>query len=230
MAVFVLVHGAYTGGWIWATVATALRRNGHLVYHPTLEGCAERAAALRPGITLNTQAKELAQLFHFEDLRDVVLVATSAGGLVAARAAEEARDRIQRLIFVDALLPISGETVAQINGRTRSNANGLEYGPGADKAFLDIVPDKLRAWAQARYTHHPRAPLEEPVDLAVFWARRWRAHVLRCSGASRPPESHHRRSATLLNATYDELDAGHYPMLTHANELSQYLQDCVARD
>ena len=81
MATYVLVHGAYQGGWIWKPVATRLRAAGHLVYAPSLDGCADRRQALRPGITVTTHAQEVAQLLFYEDLREVVLVGTSAGGM-----------------------------------------------------------------------------------------------------------------------------------------------------
>ena len=74
MATYVLVHGAYQGGWIWKGVATRLRAAGHLVYAPTLDGCGERHSAIRAGITNTTHGQEIAQLMFYEDLRDVVLV------------------------------------------------------------------------------------------------------------------------------------------------------------
>src|ERR1700722_7092519 len=78
MATIVLVHGAYQGGWIWARVAPILRAAGHTVFAPSLDGCAERKHALRPGITTESHAAEIAELLFFEDLHDVVLVGTSS--------------------------------------------------------------------------------------------------------------------------------------------------------
>src|SRR5689334_22608668 len=85
MATYVLLHGAYQGGWIWQRVTPHLRAAGHTVLAPTLDGCAERRHALRPGITTETQAAEISELLFFEDLRDIVLVGTSCGGMVATR-------------------------------------------------------------------------------------------------------------------------------------------------
>ena len=73
MATYVLVHGAYQGGWIWKPVAERLRAGGHVVFAPTLDGCAERRHALRAGITNSTHAEEVARLMFYEDLRDVIL-------------------------------------------------------------------------------------------------------------------------------------------------------------
>ena len=75
MATYVLVHGAYQGGWIWKPVAQRLRAAGHEVYAPTLEGCGERHDQIRPGITVGTHAHEVARLLFYEDLEHVVLVA-----------------------------------------------------------------------------------------------------------------------------------------------------------
>ena len=94
MATYVLVHGSYQGGWIWKEVAARLRAAGHEVYAPTLDGCGERKEQVRPGITTETQADEVAQLLFYEDLHDVVLVGTSSGGMVVCRVAELIRDRI----------------------------------------------------------------------------------------------------------------------------------------
>ena len=76
MTAFVLIPGAYQGGWIWQRVAARLTAAGHAVFAPTLDGCAERRHALRPGISTETHGAEIAELLFFEDLRDVVLVGT----------------------------------------------------------------------------------------------------------------------------------------------------------
>jgi len=120
MATYVLLHGAYQGGWIWQPVATRLRAAGHTVYAPTLDGCGERAHLLRPGITAETQAQEIAQLLFYEDLQDVVLVGTSSGGMALCKAAELARERLARLVFVDALALLPGEQVGSIVQRATS--------------------------------------------------------------------------------------------------------------
>jgi len=109
MATYVLVHGSNQGGWIWQPVANLLRAAGHQVYAPSLDGCGERKSQMRPGITAETQADEVAQLMFYEDLKDVVLVGTSYGGMVACRTAELMRERISRLVFVDALTLFDGE-------------------------------------------------------------------------------------------------------------------------
>src|SRR3954465_8883551 len=87
MANILLIHGAYQGGWIWKRVAARLRGDGHLVLAPSLDGCAERAPAIRPGITTESQAAELAGLLFHEDLDAVTVCGTSTGGMVMCRLA-----------------------------------------------------------------------------------------------------------------------------------------------
>jgi pimeloyl-ACP methyl ester carboxylesterase len=226
MATYVLVHGSWQGGWIWKPVAEKLRAAGHTVYHPSLDGCGERAHSLRAGITLDTHGGEIAGLMFYEDLKDVILVGTSSGGIVIQRAAELARDRIRRLVFVDALAPMPGETVAQINGRPRLEGSDISYGlepdQRKDQAFLD-VPSPMREWAVPRYTLHPRAPTEDQVDLHEFWSQKWQVDVLRGSKSGRPPAEHQRRTAEKLGGAYTEVDAGHHPMLSNVDETAAYL-------
>ena len=100
MTTFVLLHGAYQGGWIWNPVAErAAGSRAIWCSAPTLDGCAERAKQVRAGITTETHAAEIAGLLFYNDLKDVVLVGTSTGGMVMARAAETcARERVARVV------------------------------------------------------------------------------------------------------------------------------------
>lgn len=226
MATFVLVHGSYQGGWIWQRVAGRLHAAGHRVYTPTLDGCAERKGAVRPGITTETQAEEVAQLLFYEDLTDVVLVGTSSGGMVACRVAELMRERIGRLALVDALALFSGEKIRDIVTRSTAVAGGLTAGPSredaANRLFADLDP-ATRAWALDRYTQHPIGIYQQPVRLDSFWSQPWNASVIWCRRAQNPGEAHQRRAAERLNAQWAELDTGHYPMLSTPEELTQLL-------
>ena len=205
----------------------AAARGGPPVHAPTLDGCAERHDAVRPGITVGTHAKEVAQFLFFEDLKDVVLVGTSSGGMVICKAAELARDRIERLVFVDALALLPGRAGGQDREPApEPQSTELTTGPGRADAeqrlFADLTPD-VRAWALARYTPHPVAALEAPMEPTTFWDQAWPATVIRCRRAVNPPEAHQRRTAERLKAAYHELDTGHYPMLSQPEELTRLL-------
>ena len=88
--------------------------------------------------------------------------------------------------------------------------------------FADLEP-ATRAWALARYTPHPIAALEAPMEPTNFWEHPWKATVIRCRKARNPPESHQRRTAERLKASYTEMDTGHYPMLSQPEELARLL-------
>lgn len=226
MSTFVLLHGAYQGGWIWQRVMPFLRIAGHLVFAPTLDGCAERRHALRPGIDTESQAAEIAELLFFEDLHDVVLVGTSCGGMVGCRVAELARERIGRIVLADALALFDGESVADHVKRPTAVTTTLATGPSredaADRMFASLDP-ATKAWALERYTPHPVAAMTAPVRLERFWDLDWPASVIWCRQSVNPPVSHQRRAAERLKAKWFELDTGHYPMLTEPAALARLI-------
>ncbi|GGG22083.1 esterase [Caldovatus sediminis] len=227
MACILLIHGAYTGGWVWSRVAAELRAAGHHVLAPSLDGCAERAHLIRPGITTESQAEELAGLLFHEDLREVVLVGTSTGGMVLCRLAEIARARVGRLVFADALALRDGERVADIVRRPTAVSTALTTGPSREDAegrlFAELEPG-LRAWTLARYRQHPIAAMEAPVRLERFWDLPWpNSTVIWCRRSANPPQAHQRRTAESLNARWLELDTGHYPMLTEPVALARMI-------
>lgn len=228
MTTFVLIHGAYQGGWIWNPVAERLRAKGHLVLAPTLDGCAERKGQLRAGIDTETHAAEIAELLFYQDLKDVVLAGTSTGGMVMARAAELARERVARVVFADALALLDGEALPDIVKRPTAVNTELGTGPSRQdfetRLFADLDP-KVRAWALERCTPHPIAAMQAPVRLNRFWDQAWNASVIWCRKSSNPPVAHQRRAADRLKARWHELDTGHYPMLSEPAALAQLIAE-----
>ncbi len=226
MATFVLIHGAFQGGWIWKLVATRLRNVGHTVYTPTLDGCGERASQLRSGITTESQAEEIAQFLWSEDLRDVVLVGASAGGMVMAKTAELARERVDRLVFSDALALMHGECIRDITGSQMSVESDLAIGPTRDdryKRFSAELDSDLANWAADRSTVHPIGCFMSPVILENFRDQVWDASVVWCKQAGKPGEPHQRRCAEKLGTKWHELDTGHFPMLTMPDEITKII-------
>jgi pimeloyl-ACP methyl ester carboxylesterase len=154
------------------------------------------------------------------------MIGTSSGGMVLCRAAEAARERIARVVFVDALALLDGERIRDIVQRSTAMPSGLTAGPSREDAetrlFADLEP-KTRAWALARYTLHPIGIYEHPVRLQSFWTQPWAATVIWCRRAVNPGEAHQRRTAERLKAKWFELDTGHYPMLSMPDELTALL-------
>ena len=228
MTTFVLIHGAYQGGWIWRFVAERLRSTGHEVHAPSLDGCGERAHQMRPGITTETHGAEINQYLYYHDLDDVVLVGTSSGGMVMARAAEQMPERVQRLVFADSLALFPGEKVRDIVTRPAAINTDLALGPSredAEQRLLAGLDPELRRWTAERFTLHPQAVFNAPVVLDDFWDRKWTASVLYCSEAANPGEAHLRRAADKLGATWHVIKTGHYPMLSTPDELTAIITD-----
>jgi pimeloyl-ACP methyl ester carboxylesterase len=147
--------------------------------------------------------------------------------MVIVKVAELARDRISRLVFVDALALLPGERVDQIVKRTTPNeTTDVTTGPtraDAESRLFRDLDDATRVWALARVTPHPVAALEAPMEPTTFWDQAWPATVIRCRRAANPPEHHQRRTAERLEATWHEMDTGHYPMLSAPDELTRLL-------
>jgi pimeloyl-ACP methyl ester carboxylesterase len=226
MTTVLLVHGAYQGGWIWSDVSKALMSRGYRTFAPSLDGCGERQIALRPGITTESQAEELAKLLFYEDLANVHVVGTSLGGMVACKLAELVPERIGRLFFVDAVALLNGERVSDFVKRPQNPTRNFATGPTPEEAagrlFADLEPERRR-WATARTTMHPVRALEDAVQLENFWERRWNASVVWCRNSFNPPKAVQWRTAQLLNARWHELETGHYPMLSEPEALAEII-------
>src|SRR5882672_7553973 len=107
----VIVHGAWGGSWAFRKVEALLREKGFNVYRPQLTGLGERVHLSRPDIGLSTHIDDVVNTILFEDLHDIILMGHSYGGMVITGVADRVPDRIRRLIYLDALLPIDGENV-----------------------------------------------------------------------------------------------------------------------
>ena len=133
------------------------------MFAPTLDGCAERKGQVRAGITTETHAAEIADLLFYEDLKDVVLAGTSTGGMVMARAAELARERVARVVFADALALLDGEALPDIVKRPTAVNTELTSGPS--RQDFENAPvrrsgsRRCGAWAIERCTMHPIAAM-----------------------------------------------------------------------
>ena len=112
----VFVHGAWAGGWQYARVQPLLEQAGHTVYRPTMTGLGERVHLAGAEVGLSTHIEDIIKVLEFEDLREVVLVGHSYGGMVIAGVAERVPTRIGKLVYFDAILPEDGDSVASLFG------------------------------------------------------------------------------------------------------------------
>jgi pimeloyl-ACP methyl ester carboxylesterase len=116
---YVIVHGAWGGGWDWRRVDSLLSASGNRVYRPTLTGLGERVHLVTPATDLSTHISDIVNVIRYEDLHDVVLVGHSYGGMVISGVADRIPDRIRRLVFIDAFVPEDGESVVTASRGTK---------------------------------------------------------------------------------------------------------------
>lgn len=185
-ATFMLVHGGGHGGWCWKRVAEPLRAAGHTVYAPSLTGLADRSHLLNPNIDLDTQIADIVNLLKWEDLKDVILVGHSYGGLVITGIADRAHDHIGHMVYYDALHPKNGTSLwgpssamgaagggaanaAAAASRMVRQVNGVDLMLFPDEAFirgaLGVTKPEDVAWLMEKLTPHPAKCFFQPLKL-----------------------------------------------------------------
>lgn len=125
---FVIVHGAWGGGWDWRTVDSLLTKDGYKVVRVTLTGLGERRHLSSPNVGLYTHIDDVVNKILWDDMKDVVLLGHSYGGMVITGVADRVPERIKRLIYLDAMLPDSGESVRSLQGADSAFITQLRRG------------------------------------------------------------------------------------------------------
>jgi pimeloyl-ACP methyl ester carboxylesterase len=157
---FVLVHGAWHGGWCWRRVADLLEAKGHKVFTPTLTGLGERSHLLREGLNISTHVADVLNVLKWEGLADVALCGHSYGGMVISGVAEQAADKTASIVFLDAFIPQNGDAMVNLTGPAvvealnAAKAKGaLGVAPRSAEAFGVNAND--RAWVDAMCVPQP---------------------------------------------------------------------------
>jgi pimeloyl-ACP methyl ester carboxylesterase len=187
---FVLVHGAWRGGWCYSAVADLLRSLGHRVFTPTLTGVGERShlAQLFP-VDCSTHVRDILNVFQWEELHDVVLCGHSYGGVVTTAVADAIPERIAALVYVDAIIPEPGKSVLGVNVSadvvsgvlSSAAACGGQLAPPLPAAMLGTSL-RNRERADRLSTAHPLASFCEPVMLTGDWRKVSRKTYVRATG------------------------------------------------
>jgi pimeloyl-ACP methyl ester carboxylesterase len=238
MATYVLVHGGAHGGWCYQRVAQLLRAAGHEVYTPTLTGLGERSHLLRPGIDLDLHITDVVAVLDYEDLRDVILVGHSYGGMVITGVADRAAERVGRIVYLDAANPVNGQSLVDVAGpiinATRPSGqvvDGVELVllpfPEAGRFYGVTDPDDV-AWMADRLTGHPWSCFEQPLRLtneAALWTIPQYHIVCTSTLATRDPQlMDTARAAGRLWA----IDTGHDLMITEPVAVTDALLEVAA--
>lgn len=170
MATFVLVHGAWHGGWCWSRVARLLRGQGHDVFTPTLTGVGERTHLNVVSVDLSLHVRDVLNLLDWEDLSDVVLCGHSYGGMVITGVADRVPDRIRALVYLDAMVPDDGQSAFDLVGE-RARARFLD-GAATNRAMIPPIPAAGfsvnaadAAWVDAKCVPMPLACMVERIAL-----------------------------------------------------------------
>jgi len=167
---FVLVHGAWHGGWCYVRVAERLQAQGHSVYRPTLTGVGERSHLLNADVNLTTHITDIVNVFKYEQLNDVVLCGHSYGGFVISGVAERLAPAIRSIVFLDAFVPNDGESVEMTTSQAvrdlinAAKARG-ELGLAPRPAAAFNVNEKDQAWVDALCGPQPVACFTEKIAL-----------------------------------------------------------------
>lgn len=170
MANFVLVHGAWHGGWCWRRVVDRLQAQGHRVHALTLTGVGERAHLLSPLITLETHIADVAGVIEAEELRDVVLAVHSYAGMLGTAIADRMPGRLKHLVYVDAVVPKPGESWSSTHASATREARlaaaqaSPDYAlPAPDPSVFGLAAED-HAWVQRRQTPHPGHTYQAPLE------------------------------------------------------------------
>ncbi len=171
MATFVLVHGAWHGGWCWTRVARKLRDNGGDVFTPSLTGLGDRSHLLNAAVNLSTHIADITNLVESYDLDEIVLCGHSYGGLVITGVADLLPERVSALVYLDALIPTDGQCMfdtipPDIADGFRAQAaagDGFSVPPMTAEQFNVNKADA--ALMDQKCTNHPLASFTEPVAL-----------------------------------------------------------------
>ena len=167
MTNFVLVHGAWIGGWYWRPIAQALRKAGHEAYAPTLTGLGERIHLMNPGINLDTHIADVVNVIKFEQLSDVVLVGHSYGGMVITGVADQLPDKIRSMVYLDAFVPQNGNALVNfLPPGHPPPAAASEYTLAPLPASFFGASPEVAAIVDAHTTPMPTACFVQPLKLS----------------------------------------------------------------
>lgn len=224
---FVLLHGAWHGGWCWERVAEPLRARGHRVTTPTQTGLGERRHLLSGDLSLETFTNDLVNHLRYEDLSDVTLVGHSFGGNALSGAAERVPDRIAELIYLDSTLISGGERLVDhmSPGKLRERVKAFEAAPDGvaiappPAEVFGVLDPADQAWVEARLTPHPISTMLSRLPISGRPGNGLPARYIACTDPLYHPHERVRDWGEMLGARVDQIATGHDAMVTDPQAL-----------
>jgi pimeloyl-ACP methyl ester carboxylesterase len=229
---YVLVHGAWHGGWCWDAVAQILRSHGHRVFAPTLSGLGERAHLVSPEIDLRVFIQDVVDVLEQHDLSEVILVGHSFGGVTLVGAADRVPQRIRQLVFLDAVVLSAGETAFSrlapeiVAARTKlamETGNGLTIPVPPASAFGVFEADQV-ALLERHCTPHPLKTFDDPMVLKGPPGGGLPKVYIQCvDPVYEPLQSSRDFVKTQKDWAWDEIATGHDAMISAPDALAEKL-------
>jgi pimeloyl-ACP methyl ester carboxylesterase len=235
MATFVVAHGAWSAGWAWRRLRPLMQLAGHVLVTPTYTGLGERSHLAHADIDLNTHIKDILGVLFYEDLRNVILIGHSYGGMVASGVADRAGDRVERLVYLDAFAPDDGQSLFDLAPAAHvqaMRARAADQGSGwliPPNPMPDDTPEDERTWEEPRRVPQPLKTFETKLGLTNGPLTLPR-HYVYCerAGAGDPFRPFLRR-AEREGWDVSKIDASHSPHVT-APEMLMTVLDGIASD
>jgi len=230
---FVLVHGAWHGGWCWRHVLRRLRAAGHEAHAPTLTGLGERAHLARPDTDLDTHIQDIIGLIEAEELHDVVLVGHSYAGMVITGVADRMPERMRRLVYFDAFIPVDGKSLVDYvpaeraaHQKSEGEATG-SIGPMPTAALGVTQADDI-AWVERRQVRQPWHTMSQPLSLKneTALAKLPKAFV-NCHSATHTFDQFAASVRNDPDWLYRELHTGHDAMIIDPEATARVLLECA---
>ena len=226
MTTFLLVHGAWHGGWCWRFLRPYLGK--HQVFAPSLTGLGERKHLARYDIDLDIHIADIVSILEMEDLRDVILVGHSYGGMVVTGAADRASERVKRLVYLDAFVPDNGKclldyVVPERAARMREEGERSGFVPPPPLSLWGLTRPEHIDFVKPREAPHPYRTMAQPIRLSG--ASRARKTFIYC--ASPATGSFDQFAAKYRNDpawTFFELPTGHDAMILMPERVAEILQ------
>jgi pimeloyl-ACP methyl ester carboxylesterase len=244
MTDFVLVHGAWHGGWCWRRVVDRLHAQGHRAHAVTLTGLGERAHLMSSLITLETHIADVAGVIEAEELQDVVLAVHSYAGMIGTAIADRMPGRLKHLVYVDAVVPRPGESWSSTQASATREARlaaaqaSPDYSfPAPDPAVFGLAAQD-HAWVKRRQTPHPGHTYQAPLQFdpqRVAGVPRTFVDCVNPKLATIDPIRLRVRDPRFWDGAWAggagmrivELDTGHDPMVSAPAELATLLAQCA---
>jgi pimeloyl-ACP methyl ester carboxylesterase len=236
-ATYVLVHGEWSGGWIWEKIAPVIRRAGHPVFTPTLTGLGELYHLGSPSTGLDTHIQDVVALLEHEDLDGVVLAGHGYAGMIVSAVAECLPDRLSHLIYLDGYCPRNGESMAELAGpeaREILEQNALAEGEGwrvapPDPELLGIDDETDRRWIESRLAAHPQKCFHDPVRLEAANVTGLPRSFVYCNDPIFPGMPRLAARARRENWRFQVLATGHFPHVTAPSQVSDLFLELERR-